>query len=390
MATPAVNVKPQLLRWAIARSRIPEDEIRAKFPHLREWESGVQDPTMRQLENFARTTRTPFGYLLLPEPPEEKLPIPDFRTRGDAPIDRPSPDLIDTIQLMQQRQAWMQEYSIELGQDPLPFVGRVPSRRTVAGVATDIRKTLGLAEQWAADYRTWEEALIHLRNVIDASGILVAMNGVVGNNTHRPLDPEEFRGFVIIDKYAPLIFVNNADFKAAQMFTLAHELAHVWLGKSALFNLILMLPDERDDDEKFCNQVAAEFLVPRALMLRLWKDAGTQERPFHNIARACKVSGLVVARRALDLKLINRRQFFAFYETEMSQLAAREKRQKERGGGGDFYRNATVRIGRRFGEAVARAVAEGRLLYRDAYRLTGLKGTTFDRFAGHALGSDEP
>jgi Zn-dependent peptidase ImmA (M78 family) len=244
---------------------------------------------------------------------------------------------------------------------------------------------LQFSEQWAADYRTWEDALMQLRHAIDSAGILVAMNGVVGSNPHRPLDPEEFRGFVLIDEHAPLIFVNNADFKASQMFTLAHELAHVWLGKSALFNLVQMLPDEQDADEKFCNQVAAEFLVPRNVMVTLWQDAQGQTQPFHVIARVCKVSGLVAARRALDLELINRRQFYEFYGSEIQQLAAREKQRKEGQHGGDFYRTATVRIGKRFGQAVARAAAEGRLLYRDAYRLTGLKGETFDRFAVIAI-----
>ncbi len=389
MPTPTVDVKPQLLRWAIARSRIPREDLLKKIPRLAEWERGERQPTLRQLEDFARRTMTPLGHLFLPEPPAETLPVPDFRTKGDTPIDRPSPNLLDTIGEMLQRQAWMRDYLIELGQEPLPFVGCADKGRAVTSVAADIRATLRLTDEWAAELDSWEQALMRLRQVIDSAGILIAMNGVVGNNTHRPLNPDEFRGFVLIDPYAPLIFVNNADFKAAQMFTLAHELAHVWLGKSALFNLVQMLPDERDDEEKFCNQVAAEFLVPRKGILRLWDDAQGEANPFPVIARACKVSGLVAARRALDLGLINRRRFFDFYAREISQLAARQQQRKERSQGGDFYRTATVRIGKRFGEAVARAVAEGRLLYRDGYRLTGLKGEAFDRFARQTLGSGE-
>ena len=389
MATPTVNVKPQVLRWAIARSRIPKEDLLRKIPRLAEWERGERQPTLRQLEDFAKRTMTPLGHLFLAEPPAETLAVPDFRTRGDTPIDRPSPNLLDTIGEMQQRQAWMREYLVDLGQTPLPFVGRADKVRSVLSVAEDMRATLQLSDNWAAQLDSWEQALMRLRHEIDSAGILIAMNGVVGNNTHRPLDPEEFRGFVLTDQYAPLVFVNNADFKASQMFTLAHELAHVWLGKSALFNLVQMLPDERDDGEKFCNQVAAEFLVPRNLMLQLWNDAQRQASPFHVIARACKVSGLVAARRALDLGLINRRQFFEFYELETSQLAARQQQRKERSHGGDFYRTATVRIGKRFGQAIARAVAEGRLLYRDAYRLTGLKGEAFDRFARQTLGGGE-
>lgn len=382
MSTPTVDVNPQMLRWAIARSRIPEERLRKRIPRLTEWERGQRKPTLRQLEDFARQTRTPFGFLLLSEPPEEGLPIPDFRTRGDVPIDQPSPELIDTVQRMQQRQAWMREYVSDLGQESLPFVGSAANRGSVAEVAADIRHSLELEENWAANHPTWEAALRQLRDAIDARGILVAINSVVGNNNRRPLDPHEFRGFVLIDQYAPLLFVNGADYRAAQMFTLAHELAHVWRGSPALFNLIELLPHD-SGEEQFCNRVAAEFLLPRGRMLALWRDARRQANPFLSVARTAKVSSLVAARRALDLELINRRQFFEFYQKETRQLAARQQQQKERSHSGDFYRTAAVRIGRRFGEAVVCAVREGKLLYRDAYRLTGLKGSTFERFAQH-------
>src|SRR2546428_10288304 len=101
-----VAVKPELIRWAIDRSRLPPDVLVEKFPRLEEWKTGEKRPTFRQLELFAKMTMTPFGFLFLEQPPEETLPIPDFRTVGDTPIDRPSPDLIDTIHTMQRRQAW--------------------------------------------------------------------------------------------------------------------------------------------------------------------------------------------------------------------------------------------------------------------------------------------
>jgi Zn-dependent peptidase ImmA (M78 family) len=77
------------------------------------------------------------------------------------------------------------------------------------------------------------------------------------NNNTRKLDPEEFRGFVLSDRYAPLIFVNGADFKSAQMFTLAHELAHLWLGRDGVFDLQDLQPGN-SDVERFCTQ-----LLPR-------------------------------------------------------------------------------------------------------------------------------
>ena len=123
-----------------------------------QWESGEKQPTLRQLEAFAKRTMTPFGYLFLPSPPDERLPIPDFRTVGDKPIGRPSPNLIDTIQAMQRRQAWMRDLSVEQGQAPLPFVGSVSSLGNVDAVVAQIRRTLRLSDDWAAGHSTWEDA----------------------------------------------------------------------------------------------------------------------------------------------------------------------------------------------------------------------------------------
>ena len=89
-----VEVKPELLRWAIDRSGLPSDELLAKFPKLKKWTSGECLPTFRQLEQFARTTMTPFGALFLDAPPVEELPVPDFRTKNDRPVGRYTPNLL--------------------------------------------------------------------------------------------------------------------------------------------------------------------------------------------------------------------------------------------------------------------------------------------------------
>jgi len=316
-----VSIKPELLRWAIDRSGLAEEELRAdaRLKKLDEWLSGDRKPTLRQLELFAGKTMTPLGYLFLDTPPEEPLPIPDFRTRGDAPIGRPSPNLIETIHTMQRRQAWMREYLIEEGQAPLEFVGSGRNLRNVVSLAARMRNTLGLNVDWAEQHGTWEDARRTLRNSAERIGVLVPTAGVVGLNTRRQLDPEEFRGFVLCDEYAPLIFVNGADSKSAQMFTMAHELAHLWVGRGGLFNLIQTMPHD-DATEQSCNKTAAEFLVPGHKLRERWDGLKQTRNPFERIARSFKVSPVAGARRALDLGLISRKRFFDFYAEEMAEF----------------------------------------------------------------------
>jgi len=381
---PTVTVKPELIRWAIDRSGLAAGDLLKKFPKLDEWQSGVRQPTFRQLEQFANKTMTPFGFLFLAEPPEERLPIPDFRTVGDTPIDRPSPNLIETIHTIQRRQAWMRDLLFEDGHERLEFVGSGKRIHNFKSLAQRIRQELDLDADWAEPLLSWEDALRTLRRAIERIGILVFSSSVVGLNNYRSLEPEEFRGFVLCDPYAPTIFVNSADSKSAQMFTLAHELVHVWLGTDGLFNLVTMMP-ANEETERFCNRVAAEFLIPGYKLTERWDEAKATRQPFPTIARWFKVSPVVAARRALDLRLISKPEFFRFYERDRDDWQRRKVQQRKKKAGGDFYRNQDVRLGRRLASAVVRAAREGRILYRDAYRLTDLRGETFNRYADIVL-----
>lgn len=237
-----VAVEKRLLLWAVDRSGRDVEELEPRCPRIREWIAGTCQPTLRQLESLARATLTPLGFFFLKTPPEDILPVPHFRTVADDRVHTPTPDLLETVQTMQQRQIWMREFLSDQGQPKIPFVGSVQVSEEPASVVRRIRRILGLHGHWAAEQRTWSDASHVLREAMEAAGILVVSNGIVGNNTRRKLDPEEFRGFVLVDGYAPLVFVNGADGKAAQMFTLAHELAHVFIGSSAAFDLRDMLP----------------------------------------------------------------------------------------------------------------------------------------------------
>jgi Zn-dependent peptidase ImmA (M78 family) len=367
-----VVINRSILDWALKRTDNPA-AVERKFPKLSRWLQG-EAPTLRQLEAYAKATFVPLGYFFLPKPPEEQFPIPYFRTLDNDIPYTPSTNLIETVQIMERRQAWMREYLIERGYEPLPFVGSVKLGNTPTQIAQEIRRVIGVQEEWASNQPTWTSALRDLMKKAEDAGILVAVSGIVGNNTRRKLDTNDFRGFVLVDEYAPLVFINGTDGKAAQMFTLAHELAHIWLGSSAAFDLRELRPAD-DETEQTCNRVAAEFLVPESRLREFWNSAHQDPELFQAIARRFKVSELVAARRALDLGLIKKDKFIDFYNTYLER-----ERKTSSQEGGNFYATQNLRLGRRFGETVVQAVKEGRLLYREAYRLTGLYGKTFEQY----------
>ncbi len=373
-----ITLQPGVLRWARERAKLSADDLGRKVQVRPErvlgWERSG-NISMAQAQRLARATYTAFGYLFLSEPPDESLPIADFRAPGDEQPQHPSPNLLDTVYAMQRRQAWMRdEMIIEYEAQPLPFVGAYSLTNDPREVAAAMRDALGVADGWAASVPNWSDALRHLRDKVEDAGILVVFNGVVGNNTRRKLDRKEFQGFALVDEYAPLIFVNNADFKAAQMFTLAHELAHIFVGETGLSHFQDMQPAD-NDTERFCDRTAAEFLVPERELHDYWHTVGRTDNPYNSVARQFKVSIIVAARRALDIELINGSAFMDFY----AEYANEEWRgSQEKRGGGNFWSNQIWRVGPRFAAAVVRAAKEGRLTYREAYSLTDLIGETFE------------
>ncbi|MBV5326642.1 MAG: ImmA/IrrE family metallo-endopeptidase [Chlorobium sp.] len=378
-----VAVNAQVLEWALDRS-LRRESLEQKFPKLSGWRDGDALPTFRQLHDFAKAAAVPFGYLLLQAPPVEQLPIANFRTVSGESGSGFSPELIDTIQAMQRRQVWMREYLIAEGHDRLPFVGSDRIDTDPVMIARNIRGVLGIDENWAANQPNWSNALSALIRLVELAGIMVISNGIVENNTHRKLDPQEFRGFVLVDDYAPLVFLNGADGKAARMFTLAHELAHIWIGVSAAFDLRELQPAD-NENERACNRIAAEFLVPSVVLAEVWPQVHGRDNPFQLLAKRFKVSEIVAARRLLDMGFIARAEFMKFYRAWQDQEQRLAKKAGD-DGGGDFYANQNIRIGNRFGDLLTRSVQAGTTLYTDAWRLTGLKKNTFQEYAQKIFG----
>ena len=375
-----ITVNPELLRWAVDRSGLSFSDFSEP---VQEWINGDSQPTVRKLERFARKAMVPFGYMFLASPPVESIGIPDFRTVRDENRRTFSPNLRDTITDVQRRQAWMREYLIDAGNDQLSFVGSIQPNQSTSQAASTIRNQLRLSVDWQSKQSTWEAALTKLRLAIERVGIFVSMTNQVGLNTRRALNQEEFRGFVLIDEYAPWVFVNTNDSKSAQMFTFAHEMVHIWVGKPGLFNLEKLEAHE-DRVEQFCNRVAAEILLPENRFLKAWAIAGSVSERCTNVAKAFKVSPLVVGRRAFELDLISSRSFFQFYRDEMEKW--RELKDQNKGKSAPvFWQQQRLRLGDRFGYAVAKAYAERKLLPSEAQDLTGFSRETFSKYANGML-----
>ncbi|MGB0428919.1 MAG: ImmA/IrrE family metallo-endopeptidase [Bacteroidia bacterium] len=373
------NINKEILEWAILRAGNDLDEFYLKNPKVQEWVEKESSPTLKQLEGFTQKVHVPFGYMFLAKPPEEDIPIPFFRSGKKNPeAEGVSLNVYHTIQTLQERQSWLTDYLSNVYYDDLPFVGKYDVDTPYSAIANDIKQTLGLNDGWANAFSTWEEALNYLTQKIEEAGVIVTFNGVVGNNTRRVISPTDCRGFVLVDKKAPFLFINSTDAKAAQMFTLVHELAHIWLGETAGFDNSKMMPANHPV-ELLCDKVAAEFLVPENYLRETWKE----KQNFRQLARHFKVSQIVIARRVLDLKLISKTEFFDFYNNYIEGVKA--KKENAKSSGGDFYATAKKRISLRFASFVNNAVKENALLYRDAYKLTTLKGNTYERFVNEHL-----
>lgn len=375
-----VVVRPEMFRWACERSGFGISALSRRIPQLPAWESGEKQPTLKQLEGFAKATHTPLGYLFLSEPPDERIPIPDFRTVASERIDRPSPDLLDTLYICQQRQEWYRDFARSMGEAPLQFVGSVHAKDDVVQTAAHIRHAMGFEVEERRRIPTWTDALRHFIEQADALGVLVMVSGVVGSNNRRRLDPQEFRGFALADSLAPLVFINGADTKAAQMFTLSHELVHIWLGQSALSDAQLASVPEQET-ERWCNQVAAELLVPLEDLRAEFDPRVELRTELDRLARRFKVSTLVILRRIQDAGGLTSNAFWAAYNAELDRL-----RKLPKGSGGDFYLTLGARASKRFARALVVSTFEGRSSFTEAFRLLGFKKMATFRDLGHSLG----
>lgn len=376
MAMTTAKINTDLLIWARERSGIAVSEFARKCDiseeKLYKWETGQLPLTFKQAMRYAEKAHVPFGYLFLSEPPVDDLPIPDLRTKESQGCNKPSGELLDLIKLMLQCQEWYKEYlKLQLA-EPNSIVGRFSVKAGVMTIVQNMRAELGVDKH--PNRGKWEDYYRDLVNKIEALGILVMRQSNFGHHT-RPLRVEEFRGFAIADDYAPIIFVNHAEALGARLFTLIHELCHIWIGQSGISDGSTKTQRE---EEILCNAVAAEFLVPTDEFKSLWNsELRSWQVNLPSLEAHFHVSTWTLGRRALTLNLITQAQYHSFIATQQAIYKDRKS-----SSGPTYYQTKKAQISNRFSRAVVSEALSGQLLLREASQLLGgIKPSKIAHFA---------
>ena len=380
MASVKVHIAPNMLEWILQQTQNVKlsDKVAG---YLQSWVNGEKEPTFSQIEQVSKNTGIPLGYFFLKEPPKEDLSIIEYRTVDSIELDHPSRNLIDTLYDMKQIQNWMRDTILSDEDAPLIFVGSLKNESSAEAFANKVRDILELDKEWYTRVKSVEESFKYLREKISSAGVIVMMNGVVRNNTHRVLSIDEFRAFTLVDAYAPLIFINSRDSANGKVFSLLHEFAHICIGEPSLFNAQENSSNLVSNKETLCNAVAAELLVPQEVFCELWESriSDEWERIVEYLAKTFKCSTTVIARRAYDNDFIDLEQYRRVAEK------AKYFSKKKNGSGGNFYNTAGSRIDHHFLEALADSVKVGKTAPTEAFQLTNTNYATFTNLVDLSL-----
>lgn len=371
-----IKLQPDVISWIIDHID-NENTSPADLELLNLWESGQKLPTLKQIEKVSKKINIPFGYFFLDTPPIEQCHLADFRTVKSEGIYKPSRNLVSTIYSTKRIQNWMREYVISTGLDILDFVGSCKETVSIPLVVKSIRQILNLQSNWFEEVSNSRQAYKYIREHLEYAGVLVLSSGIVANNTRRKLDINEFRAFTLVDKYAPLIFINNCDSDNGKTFSLLHETAHIWMGIDSMYNDLTSSAKVLNKIEARCNAVAAELIVPAKCFRDYWKSIdGNLINKIQKIAGIFHCSNFVILRRANTEKFISDE----VYKKEYHHLLEEYRHEiftKKNSGGGNYYNSLSNRFSHRLIHALEESAQVGRTQYTEVYRLTNTNRSTF-------------
>lgn len=388
--TTRAPITPDVICWARETAKLSVAEAAAAIGRpesdIIAWEDGSLQPTMPQARKAAHVYKRPLAVFYLPAPPKGWQVLRDFRT---LPMDEPREYSAELSYLMREavsRQEWLREFLIEDGSDPLKFIGSATTSTNVLSLAQAIRSQLGITTEACCTCRSRDEALGLWMAKAEEAGVFLFREGSVGC--------VEARGFVLADEYAPFIFLNSSDAKVAQIFTLAHELVHLWINEPGVSNLETRgsSPDKSAESiEVFCNAVAGYLVLDQAAFEQSYKlrdRSRAIKEHIESLSSHFKVSREVVARRLLEMGELTQKTYAALrrqYHEEWLEFREQERlRQKSRETGPSYYRVLVSKNGKAYTRTVLSAYYSGAVSGRTTSELLNVKINNLPKLAEEA------
>jgi len=357
------HITPIVLKWARESARISIESAASKVSvspeRLAYWEEGKSMPTIRQAQELAKIYRRPLALFFLPDIPNDFQPLQDFRKRGSKSLSTASIFIIREIQL---KQAWISELKEENTEPKLPFVGRFTIEDNPLRVAENILATLDINP---LEYKH-QNPIMEWIDKAESIGIFISRTSFI--HSRLTLDSSEIQGFAISNDYAPFIFINSKDWGAAQLFTLVHELAHIWIAQTGISNDIESVKNLKGvihPVEAFCNEVAANALIPLEYISD-FRNHITTRNIVYQYSRKLGISSYAFIIRALKLNLITideysslKAQAEAGFQEYLEKEREKKAKQKEKDGGPSPYLLRLNKNGRLFTQIVLDAYKGG-------------------------------
>lgn len=385
-------ITPNVLKWARESARMTEEIAAAKvsvpIEKLKEWEEGTTQPTIRQAQTLAKAYKRPFALFFLPDIPRDFQPLQDFRKLGSKSLTTSSVFIIREIQ---QKQAWISDVYSDNQEEKLPFVGRFNINDNPQKVANDILQTLNINPSFYKSDNPIKEWI----DAAETNGIFISRTSFI--HSRLKLDSEELQGFAISDPHAPFIFVNSEDWNAPQLFTLVHELAHIWIAETGISNEVepnLKQKDRFHPVELFCNEVAANALMPKEIILDFDTSLFQSSKDIFKIAKQLGVSSFALLVRALNLNIISVTTYqdlkkqadkdFAEYLRREAEKKAKQK-EKEKPGGPNYFFLQLNRNSRLFTQTVLDAFRGGYIESTLASNLLNVQVNKFQKLESQLI-----
>uniref|UniRef100_Q3ATU2 HTH cro/C1-type domain-containing protein n=1 Tax=Chlorobium chlorochromatii (strain CaD3) TaxID=340177 RepID=Q3ATU2_CHLCH len=359
-------ITAKVFKWARESAKMTEEiaasKVAVSIDKFKDWENGEDFPTIRQAQTLAKAYRRPFALFFLPDVPTDFQPLQDFRKTGSKELSTSS---IFIIREIQQKQAWISEVNEDNNENRVPFIGRFNIKDNPVLVAKDILATLNINP---LNYKS-NNPIIEWIDKAESNGIFISRTSFI--HSRLKLDSNEIQGFAIADDFAPFIFINSDDWNAPQLFTLVHELSHLWIAETGISNDVepsIKNVGDYNPIELFCNEVAANVLMPKEFIDSLDSKAFDNAKEVFKNAKMIGVSSFALLVRALNLNIISLstyKQLKQLADIEYNEFLKREEAKKikqkenEKPGGPNYFLLQLNRNSRLFTQTVLDAFRGG-------------------------------